>query len=447
MFTRTVIRPLVLMLAIAGLMLPAQTTAQAAPDRYSPRSGPTFNNPLGGGRKERAILRHVLRSINSSPRGSEIHFLTWNFNTKDGTDALLRAQRRGVRVRVLMDERNTNRKGVFNKSYARLKRGLRKGNRKRPAERRSWARLCKRSCRGRGGTAHSKFFLFSRAGKSRQVFVQGSANFTKASTTNQWNDVYTHVGNAAAYKFGMRVFNQAVADKPRRNPYATTSFGSTSLMQFPAYGGLKRDPLMRTLRSIKCRGARNTRNGRTNLIITPDVIRQDRGMALARRIRAMWQDGCDIRIGYTVVGVKHGRYLRRGGGRGPVPMKHLVQDFDGDGDFDNYFHLKSMAVRGHIGGNRSANLVFNGSANWSSLAKVSDENMGIYRGKRAERRYRKHMDYWYKNFPGSAGRYARSARGGEDQLVFGFGENAVYEDGTPVGGPGFDPFRELAAVD
>ena len=40
-------------------------------------------------------------------------------------------------------------------------------------------------------------------------------------------------------------------------------------------------------------------------------------------------------------------------GRGPVPMKHLVQDFNGDGEFDNYFHLKAMSIVGNVGGDRS----------------------------------------------------------------------------------------------
>lgn len=441
---RTIVRTVALALAVASLSLPMQTAAQA--DNYTPRGGATFNNPIGSGDKQRAIFRHLLRSINSTPRGEEIHIFSWNFLTADGADALLRAQRRNVRVRVLMDTRNRNRDGVYNTQFARLKRGLNKGNRGRDKGRRSWARVCERSCRGRGGTAHSKFYLFSRVGKARQVFMQGSTNFTKASTTNQWNDIFTHKGQPAAYKFGLNVFKQATKDRPRKNPYATTQFGSTRLMMFPSYGSLKRDPLLNTLKTIRCRGARNTRNGRTNILVAPDAIRQSRGMALAKKMRALWQDGCDVRIGYTVMGVKQGRYLRREGGRGPVPLKHLVQDFDGDGDFDNYFHMKSLAVRGNVGGDRSGNLVFNGSANWSGLAKGSDENMGIYRSAKVEATYRKHIDYWYKNFPSRGGSARRSA-GAEDQLIFGFDENAVYEDGTSVTDGEFDPFQELDPVD
>ena len=120
-------------------------------------------------------------------------------------------------------------------------------------------------------------------------------------------------------------------------------------MFFPATGKGVDDPVGNLLDRIRCRRATNTPNGRTVLRLAPDVIRQDRGMVLGRKLRALWQDGCDVKIGYTVLGVDVGRMLRNGSGRGPVPLRHLVQDANGDGQFDNYFHLKAMSVVGHVG--------------------------------------------------------------------------------------------------
>jgi hypothetical protein len=181
--------------------------------------------------------------------------------------------------------------------------------------------------------------------------------------------------------------------------------------------------------------------------MAPDVLRNARGMTIARKIRGLWNDGCDIRLGYTVVGIDIGRYLRQNKGRGPVPMKHLAQDFDRDGDFDNYFHLKAMSVRGNYAGDRSGWALLNGSANWSGLGAISDENLGIYRQKGRVRRYEKHLEYWYNNFPTSGRTSARSTSGsGEPMLVFGSGSNAVYEDGTPVGSGDFDPFVNMDEV-
>jgi hypothetical protein len=437
------VRTLALTLAATGLMVPVGAApASAAPDNYSPRVGATFNNPVGGSDKKRAIFRKIQRSVNSSPRGSQINIFSWNFLTSEGADALLRAHRRDVRVRLLMDDRNV--KQVDNPPFRRLRAGLRKGDRREKPRNKSYARLCQKTCRGGGGSAHSKFFMFSHAGKARKVVIQGSANYTVASTTNQWNDIYTHRGNRKVWDFANRIFKEAAADKRARRPYADREFGAFRLMMFPNTGRRVADPVMQMLNRVKCQGATNTASGRTRIRIAPDVIRNPRGMKLGRKVRALWRNGCDIRVGYTVIGRDVGRMMRAPSRRGPVPLKHLVQDFNGDGEFDNYFHMKSMTIVGNYGGDRSNHVLLNGSSNWSGLGKVSDENLGIYRSKGLVQRYQKHLIYWYKNFPGSRSTRLTTLRTGqpalEDQLIFGSGENAVYEDGTPVG---YDPFVNM----
>lgn len=425
------VKTLALALATVCLTVPAGTSAQAAPDNYSPKRGVTFNSPVGDAATKRAIYRKIMRSINSSPRGSDINIFSWNFLTGEGTDSLLRAQRRGVRVRLLMDDRNLTL--IDNPPYRRLKAGLRKGNRDRRAERRSWARVCHRSCRGNTGSAHSKFFMFSEAGRARRVVMQGSANLTLASTNNQWNDIYTYVGNRQVWDFTNRIFREATRDRPADRPYASLEMGRDRFIMYPISGRRSVDPVARLLNQVTCRGATNTASGRTVIRIAPDAVRQDRGMALARKVRDLWNRGCDVKIGYTVMGIQVGRMLRSQAGRGPVPMRHLVQDFDGDGEFDNYFHLKSMSIVGNVGGDRSGHVVLNGSANWSSLAKVSDENVGVYWRKSLTRRYANHINYWYNNFPSD----------GQNRLVFGSNRNAVYENGEPVSDGDLNPFARM----
>jgi len=441
------VRTLALMLATFALLVPMGTApVSAAPDNFTPKAGPTFNSPIGGKKKQRAIFRKILRSVNSTPRGEEIDVFSWNFLTRDGADALLRAARRGVRVRLLMDDGNlVLPNGDRNSPYLRLKAGLIKQNRGRPQHRRSWARTCEGTCRGGGGAAHSKFFLFSRAGKARRVYMHGSSNLTVASTTNQWNDLYTHRGNRGVWKFANRVFKEAARDKRARDVYATRQFKKFRLMMFPNTGKNSPDPVMQMLNKVRCKGAKNTVSGRTLIRMAPDVLRNKRGMKIAKRVRYLWNHGCNIRLGYTVVGIDIGKYLRRDRGRGPVPMKHLAQDYDHDGDFDNYFHLKSMTIRGHYGKDRTGLAMLNGSANWSGLGMISDENLGIYRAKGRVKRYEKHLKYWYNNFPYGRTAY-RSGEPGDEragQLVFGSGANAVYEDGTPVSTDGSNPFATM----
>ena len=112
-------RMLALLVATAVFLVPTGSPANATPDHYTPRPGPTFNSPLGNVATKRAIFRKIIRSINSSPRGSEINAFTWNFLTREGTNALLRAQSRGVRVRLLMSQGNNTE--IVNQPFRRLR--------------------------------------------------------------------------------------------------------------------------------------------------------------------------------------------------------------------------------------------------------------------------------------------------------------------------------------
>ena len=50
--------------------------------------------------------------------------------------------------------------------------------------------------------------------------MQGSANLTLASTTNQWNDIYTHTRSRKMWKFYDRVFDEAARDRRAKKPFA-----------------------------------------------------------------------------------------------------------------------------------------------------------------------------------------------------------------------------------
>ncbi len=443
---------LALIVALAVLAVPtAAAPASATPDNFSPRAGVTFNSPVGGIDERRAIFRKIIRSVESTKRGQQIKMFTWNFLTRDGTDALLRAQGRGVRVRLLMDSRNNTE--LVNQPFRRLRAGLMKGNKHRRDGWHSWARVCRGSCRGSTGSAHSKFFMFSKAGTTPRVVMQGSANLTLASTNNQWNDIYTHTRSKRVWRFYNRIFEESARDRRARRVYLSERFESGfRLVQYPIAGRRASDPVMQLLNQVRCGGAKNTASGRTRIRIAPDAIRQARGMRLARKVRTLWDSGCDIKIGYTVVGIDIGRMLRAPGPRGPVPLRHLVQDVNDDGEFDNYFHLKAMTVVGRLGKDASAHAVLNGSANWSGLSAVSDENVGVYRSTRDTMRYQEHIDFWYNRFAAQARadqeRRAPSFRGAlepvrGDRLLFGTGPDAVYEDGTPYSTTGVDPYAHL----
>ena len=103
--------------------------------------------------------------------------------------ALVAAKNRGVSVQVIAAQgRNKD-----NKEWKYLKRNLGQNYYKAgvagSSERISFARECRGSCRGRGGTPHSKFFLFDNVGAShaRKIVMSSSANLTTFAYQGQWN--------------------------------------------------------------------------------------------------------------------------------------------------------------------------------------------------------------------------------------------------------------------
>ena len=375
--------------------------ALAKPHRYSPKPGVVFNAALGRRADRNRVFGKIITAINHAPARSRIRVMSWNIMSRTAVDALLRAQARGVKVRVLMD--NTNLVDIPNPGFKRLKASLKRGNKSLPQQRRSYAKTCLGSCRGQRGAAHSKYYLFSKTGKAKNVVMQGSANLTVAGAVNQWNDLYTWVDNKRIYNFAVRVYHQMWQDSPVTDQYVYEDTGKDILGFTPLIGpaGRTADPIQAMLAQVTCQGASNTHHGRTIIRAAPDVMRNERGMAIATRLRDLWAQGCDVRIAYTVMGVDVFRFLNQPTARGVVPKKHLVQDFDGDGEFDNYFHLKALTINGVYAGNPAAYLTLNGSSNWSGFAAVSDENFGIISRRNTTMKYQHFIDYWYENFPKS----------------------------------------------
>ncbi|MCY7395191.1 MAG: phospholipase D-like domain-containing protein [Nocardioides sp.] len=394
---------LTLLALVASGLLVAAPVAEAA--RYTPDPGVTFNNPLGTKPAQHRILDHVLKSVDSAPRGSAIRFASWNIRGGAVVDALVRAHRRGVGVRVVMDKKNAyalNPNREVNRLQQELKRA---GNRKRPGFLRSGLRKCKASCRGNNGFGHSKFFLFSQSGKAQRVVVNTSANATDLSATAQWNDAYTLVGDQVVYDAFVSVFDQMYADQPVDQPYLQVRSGATVAEFYPFRGaGTEQDPILRELEQVRCRGAQNTPGGRTTMRIAMTSWHGGRGIAIGKRIRELSRQGCDIRVVYAVMGNQILRDLRRGG-RGRVALRHIVQDFDRDGVYDRYLHTKVLTIQGRYGDERSATVTINGSANWTPLSLISDEAVLRIDDRGTLRRYRRWIERLFahppKNPPGS----------------------------------------------
>lgn len=363
--------------------LPASGQASAAvaatPDTYRPRSGVLFNDPYSrGGHPEGTIKNHIIRTINSTARGATIRIATWNLRGDSWQKALDNADNRGVTVQVVMGANNAP-PMTPNPDVVRLRRNLADGNDKLRAERRSWLRLCDKSCRGYGGIAHSKFYLFDDVQGVNDVIMYGSANATQIAADDQWNDLYTINRRARLFDTFVGVFDQmskdtAIASAYQHAPLERAGKRYGTIGFYPYTGAIPQknpDPILRMLNMTRCTGA-TTPDHKTKVRIAQDALWGDRGLDIAERLAAMQRRGCDIKIVYTLFGNNVLRVLRKA----KVPLVHLAYDVNRDGEYDHYLHMKVMAISGYVAGNRDARVVTNGSANWTELPLHSDEVTG-----------------------------------------------------------------------
>ncbi|MGZ4447699.1 MAG: phospholipase D-like domain-containing protein [Nocardioides sp.] len=365
---------LVCLVAAFAVSLGALVAPAEAVGHYTPPPGVRTNNPLGDRTARRAIISHVIRTIDSTPRKSHIRIASWNIRSDAIVDALIRAHERHVSVRVVMDRGNANPDNP-NPGVERLQRALtHHGNSTRKPSMRSHLERCVSSCRGRSGIAHSKFFLFDHAGHAHDVVMNGSFNATDLAAYGQWNDIFTVVGRPGVFQEFRTIFTQMQRDKPVAQGYRSHRFGPTlTTMAFPYTGKhTVTDPVMRELDRVKCGGATNTGDGHTRVRIAQTSWYGDRGKKIAWRVRNMQNNGCRVHIVYAVMGNEVLRILRHEGPQ-PVPMRQIVQDYDADGVYDKYLHMKVMTIQGHYRQATDATVTINGSANWSPAVLASDE--------------------------------------------------------------------------
>lgn len=403
--------PLCALLMVLGMLAFTGTAAQATPDNYTPKKGVRVNNPLGTPGDKRRIIDHLIRTINSTPRGSKIRIATWNLRSDAIVNALIAAHNRHISVRTVIDRLNANRDNP-NWGYERLTKALKRNNMKRRPEMRSFTRRCVSACRAPHGIAHTKFFLFSRAGKTRDVVMFGSANATDLAAYYQWNDLYTVRRDPAVFDEFLNVFNEMARDTKVAQPYLAYYHGPMSLYFYPYSGeGTEKDPTLSELNKIECRGATNGTgtNGRTKIRIAMTSMHGERGIAIAERVMQMWNRGCDVKLVYAVLGNEILRIFRRGGPR-PLPFRQIAQDFNLDRVYDRYLHMKTMTVSGVYDGQTDAQVTWNGSANWTSVALASDEVVARIFDPKVTTQYADWIEWLYAHPPRYTGVQAAIVR-------------------------------------
>jgi phosphatidylserine/phosphatidylglycerophosphate/cardiolipin synthase-like enzyme len=373
--------------------VPAKKTISYAPPRnYVPYNGARFSY-LGRGKSQQTRIRaQVLATIQSTwggprdrygiplPGNGQIRIATWSFGDMTIAKALVAARNRGVSVQV-MGAADINK---THPEWGWLKRHL--GTKyynthvSGSSDRISFARPCKGSCRGRGGTPHAKFFLFDNVGSAhaRNIVFQTSMNLTTFAFRGQWNQAVV-TSSPDIHAAFMAIFREMRPATYNASPFRDYVTGSIENIFFPLVDwNAQTDPILRMLGKTSCTNS-GVYDGHTHIRIEQYAIYQSRGEAIAKKLRQLWNAGCDISIIYSVTTRPVLSILRNGSGRGPIPMRESIIR-GSDGTIAKYNHSKWMTIGGNYGGKPAQWKTISGSANWANLALSSDEQMQIIDG-------------------------------------------------------------------
>lgn len=395
------------------------TTASERRRWKAPR-GPFFNDP----RRKKGyfrIERKVIQTIRHTRPGSTIRIAVYSFDRMPVADALVAAHKRGVKVQMLLNDHQ----------YTKAMRVVR--NRigaKRSAD--SFIYRCTSGCRAKQNSVnnmHSKFYLFSRAGASRDVVAVGSANLMLNAAIHQWNDLYFTSGDHELYQQYARLFDDMTNDydvrQPARHFCGTPTTGECNesvdkhtVWAFPRPSGPRNDVVLDTLGKVQCL----TPDGaggqvRTRLALSMHTMRGRRGDYLAAAIRDKWAEGCKVRVMYGLIGYHTKRVLGAPTKRGRIPLRSTGLDYNTEDNYDLnkdgkddlilnfYSHQKYLTIQGTYDGVPGTEMLVTGSANWASLSPANDEVRMTVRGRKVTRKYVRNFDYQWKKKRNSRNAY------------------------------------------
>ena len=397
----------------AGPVVEAVAAKPGKPGRWTAPRGPFCNDPH---RKEGhfRIESRVVDTIRHTPKGSTIRIAVYSFDRRNVAAAIVAAARRGVKVQMLLNDHQDT--AAMKMIRAEIGTDRRKG---------SCIYKCRKSCRGTASefnNLHSKFYLFSQAGRSEDVIAVGSANMTRNADIHQWNDLYFTAGDHGLFREFVTLFNDMRVDYPqRREPYAfcggspvtgacDDSVDKHTAVAFPRSSGPKNDLVLTMLDRVRCLTPDGTGGRtRTRLALSMHTMRGDRGNYLAAAIRKKYAQGCDVRVMFGLIGYHTKGILAAPTPRGRIPLRSTGMDFNPDDNFDlnkdgvddlildYYSHQKYFVVQGTYNGVPDTHLVLTGSSNWASLSTANDEVWFTVRGEKVARKYVGNFDYQWNN--------------------------------------------------
>ncbi len=357
-----------LLVATGFTLAPPATAAAKASD------GATFNDPLVGS-KRYALTRHVRALIKRTPgassraAGATIHVAMYTYSSaeRQTVDALVRAARRGVSVRLLLDSDKTLEPGYTR--YASFFRGLQK---KYPTFKVSFCPIG-RGCIGNAhpdSNNHNKFFLFSRTDGTDRVVVQSSANLTRANSVSYWNNAVT-LANPGLYADYLAYFDDLWQQQPTDDYGRVAVSGNAKAWHFPMATG---DPVAETLNSdVDCTG--NSIVGYRGRSIVRVAMKDFYRSDVAEALWSLADRGCRVEVAYNEPSALQ-PYRGQSAAvvaalrRAPPPPPARVRLFVAGPPARKHpqrrlIHSKYLLIEGGFEGRADSKVVFTGSHNFS----------------------------------------------------------------------------------
>ena len=408
---------------------PSVATQEAKPKppkgwrKWEAPRGPFFNDPH---RKEGhyRIERQVIQTIKHTPRGSYIRIAVYSFDRVQVAHAIIAAHRRGVKVQMLLNDHwDTPAMKMIRREIG------------TDRSKKSFIYKCKTSCRGAANefnNLHSKFYLFSQAGKSEDVIAVGSANMTRNADIHQWNDLYFMSGEHDLFRQFVDLFNDMKNDYNTRQdpllfcgvptgPVCDDAVDKHTVWAFPRVSGPKNDLVLDMLNRIQCVYTDpEGKTRRTRLALSMHTMRGDRGNYLAAAIRKKWAQGCNVRVMFGLIGYHTKGVIAAPTARGRIPLRSTGMDYDlddnfdlnGDGEddliLDYYSHQKYFVIQGMYAGIQGTEMVLTGSSNWASLSTANDEIWFTVRGHKVAKKYLGNYNYQWNNTRNTRNAYTTS---------------------------------------
>ena len=287
-----------------------------------------------------------------------IRIATWSFDDWAIARALVAARKRGVSVQVVAAKgaNRAPRAVEVAAQEARLE-ALPPGRTRPRARLYSFARQCRGSCRGPGGTPHSKYFLFDNVGARHARNVAG-ADLGEPHRDGLPGAVEPGPGHALGARL-QRLLRGSSGRCALRTPGCATpttckAHGQRRQLLLPAPRATARldpvdaDPQRGQLPRGhgRRRHAGGPRSGSSSTRSTASA-----GSGSPRGCATCGRPGCNVAIIYSVSSRPVLSILRNHSGRGPVPMRQSVVK-DSWGNIVKYNHSKWMTITGRWGRSR-----------------------------------------------------------------------------------------------